>query len=231
MTSRILSICAKKPFLTTCVLSDARVYFHQSAASCNLKKKTASSDKMQDKFRKSDKVPDHWKLVYRAPEQYLDTTHHCGQFTAIACLVGGPVLLSKSLFMQGGFVGNFTMTQGSFEMWGFFFLIVLHSLAALRFTQITPVRIYFEDESDQFYFVYNDIKHFKKKIIEIVLPGELQHCPKESDIWNLNAARHRIERAGRRLLFMLPFYFRSPFYYRKLTGTNFDDYDRDSKYA
>ena len=231
MTSKILSICAKKPFLTTCLLSDARVYFHQSVVICSMKRKPASNDKIQDKFKKSDKVPEHWKLVYRAPEQYLDPTRYFGQFSAVTCLVGGPLLMSKSLFMQGGFVGNFAMDQGSFEMWGFFFLIMIHSLVALRFTQITPVRIYFEEQSDQFYFVYNDIKHYNKKIIEIVLPGELQHSPKENDIWNLNAARYRNERAGRKLLFMLPFYFRSPFYYRKLTGTNFDDFDRDSKYA
>ena len=223
-------MCAKKPFLTTFFLTDARAYFQQSAVTCGLKRNAASSDKIQDKFRKSDNVPGHWKLVYRAPEQYLDTTQYFGQFSALTCLIGGPILMSKSLFMQGGFVGNFAMEQGSLEMWGFYFIIVIHSLAALKFTQITPVRIYFEDETDKFYFVYNNIKHYKNKIIEIVLPGELQHSPKEKDHWNLNAARHRIERAGRNL-FMLPFYFRSPYYYRKLTGTNIDDFDRDSKYA
>ena len=230
MTPRILSVCAKKPFMLTNIVSDTRLFFHQSAVSCNLPRNAVSGDQTQDKFRKVDKVPGHWKLVYRAPEQYLDTALHFGQFSAITCLVGGPVLLSKNVFTQGAFVGNFTMAQGSFEMWGFFFLIVFHSLFALRFIQITPVRIYFEDESDRFFFVYHDIKQFKKKIIEIVLPGELQHCPKENDAWKLNPARHKIERAGRKLL-MLPFYFRSPFYYRKLTGTNIDDFDRDSKYA
>lgn len=115
-------------------------------------------------------------------------------------------------------------------MWGFLTLAVLHIMVALKFARITPLRIYFDQECDQFYFVFNDIKHYKRKIIEVVRPGELEHCPWEMDPW-LNPARHKIEPVGRKLILILPMYFQSQFYYRKLTGTNFEDFDRDSKYA
>ena len=44
----------------------------------------------------------------------------------------------------------------------------------------------------------------------------------------LNPARHTIW-AEKKRAWILPFYFRNVYYYRKLLGINFEDFDRDDR--
>ena len=134
MTSRLLSIVAKKPLLSTCLLSDAKLYFHHSAVNCKKSRPDASflnpKSQIQEKFRRSDGAPGHWKLVYRytepvitystelsyrAPEQYIDNTKYIGQLCGLTCAATIPVLLTTKQSWYA-FSGNFGMMQaGSYN--------------------------------------------------------------------------------------------------------------------
>jgi len=180
--------------------------------------------KVSEKLRIMDGVSKNYELVYRtALENYLNPARYVGQGTFLTAFVVVPSLLGQKSSMIG--VGNFYLTQ-SFELWGFWFLILAHAIACLKICNSVPVRIYFSKKDDNFMFVFNDIFHYRRMKKLSVEPGDVGQCPSKNNFFKLDHLRHIT--MDRKKVFIYNNFFMTPFYYNKLLGIHYEEQD-DSK--
>ena len=193
-----------------------------------------NNEPLSRKLRVSDGVPASYSLVYRTSvENYLEPSKYIGLGAAVLSLGLTPYLIMQT--SQTGVMGieNYTISTNH-EMWGFWLILILHTLACSRKSYCTPLRVYYSEDQDNFLFSFNHwINPFKRSVVSVG-PGDLDHVPKMSDPWKLNPWRHRLT-PQKRNIYLISHWFAKPYFYKKLlgidSGDSQDDYDEFTRFS
>ena len=135
------------------------------------------------KINIKDGVPSNYSLVYRTSmENYVEPSKYVAIGGAVLSAAILPVLVLDPGRLFQASSGQFYLTS-SFEVWGFWFMVLAHCLACFKISHSVPLRIYHNQKEDNFLFIFNHKFHLYKKEIVRVGSGQLEECPAENDIW------------------------------------------------
>merc|ERR1712059_67052 len=181
-----------------------------------------------DKLMVRDGVGPEYQLVFRLGlDNYLTTAKWVGLAASVGFLVCFPLTLLSThqgpIYLLG--TDQTLDASNRLDLIVLNFVLAAHAVACLYVTRVAPLRIYYSKKGDHFMVLTNTWIPWRCKLVR-VKPGELVQVDKKNDLMNLNHHRHIITTTGQ-VVYLPVNCFSTNHYYRKMTGTSFEDDNDD----